>query len=276
MRRLIFSCLIGFSILIASGCATKPAPVTIGLIPSGERSADLRDDRIRLLGEDKAPAVPLDEPVYQIPFTAIGAGFDAVFVAPSVRLYMLATGDTAATAARKILDQQSPDNRRFGALRLSDEAYARKGQPERAIWADLATHDKDYTVRAAGIRALNRSRDPEHTQIFVDALNDAQPLVRLEAVKALANVPNNRAAGPLTDLLARDVSRDVRIAAADALRAYKTQETAHALISTLPGTDFDVAWQSRQSLRLMTAHDFGYDEQAWLGYLTETRQPFAD
>jgi HEAT repeat protein len=69
--------------------------------------------------------------------------------------------------------------------------------------------------------------------------------------------------------LQQDASRDVRIAAADALRCYRTDEVAHALIDVLDDADFAVAWQARQSLRLMTAYDFHYDERAWLVYLSE-------
>jgi HEAT repeat protein len=246
----------------------------MGPVPPAERAADLRDDRIRLLGVDRAPKVQLDVPFYDIPGNALGAAFDAVFISPSIRLYMIFTGDTPATAARQMLDEQSADARRHGILRLAQEQYARQGEPENELWADMARRDKDYTVRAAAIRALNWARDPHHTQIFIDALTDEHPLVRLEAAKALANIPDPNAITPLLSRLQNDVSRDVRIASADALRCYKTDEVAHALITTLPESDFDVAWQSRQSLRLMTAYDFGYDEQAWIRYLAENPKPF--
>jgi HEAT repeat protein len=158
--------------------------------------------------------------------------------------------------------------------RLAEFEYARKGQPERDSFAQKASFDPDYTVRAAGIRILNRCRDQAHLQIYLDGLKEDRPLVRLEAVKALANVPDNRAVEPLLDLLAHDISRDVRIASADALRCYKTDEVAHALVSELNDYDFGVAWQARQSLRLMTAHDFQYSEAQWLNYLAGSRNPF--
>jgi HEAT repeats len=274
MRCPIPSLLLGLA-LATGGCASHtPQQQAIGLIPPAERAADLHDDRIRLLGVDRAPPPPLTVPIYFIPFAAVGAGFDVVFIEPPIQLYKYFTGDTPATAARDILDDQSPDKRRFGILRLAQESYARQGVPERDLWADLARHDKDYTVRTAGIRALNWSRDARQTGLFIDALRDDEPLVRLEAAKALANLPDVNAETPLLERMQRDVSRDVRIASADALRFYKNDEVAHALISVLNDADFDVAWQARQSLRLMTAHDFHYDERAWLGYLSETRQPF--
>jgi HEAT repeat protein len=275
MRRLNVMAFLTLALAAACGCAHRQAPQqTIGLIPPAERIADLRDDRVRLLGVDRAPVVPPQEPLYQVPFIAVGAGFDAVFVEPFWQLYRHFTGDNAERAARYMLDTENPDHRREGTLRLAAESYARQGEHERDLWADLAGHDTDYTVRAAGIRALNWSRDNRKGQLYIAALNDDQPLVRLEAAKALANNPNPDAATPLLAHLAGDVSEDVRIASADALRCYKTEEVAHALIGMLADSNFDVAWQSRQSLRLMTAHDFHYDQRAWLGYLSENRSPF--
>jgi hypothetical protein len=256
--------------LAAAGCASHRAvQQTVGLIPAREREADLRDDRIRMLGVDRAPAVPPEEPLYQVPFLAFGAGIDFLFVNPTSRLYAHFSGDTPQRAANDMLDENSADKRRYGVLRLAEEEYARQGVSEHDFWASLAEHDPDYTVRAAGIRALNWSRDNQHNLVFINGLKDEQPLVRLEAAKALANIPDARAVDPLMERMQQDVSRDVRIAAADALRCYKTQEVAHALINVLGDDDFAVAWQARQSLRLMTAYDFHYDERAWLVYLTE-------
>ena len=258
-----------------SGCAQHlPPPNPIGLIPPREYAADVRDDYIRKLGEDRAPPAPLNYPIYFIPVALVGSGIDIIFVRPTVSLYRHFTGDTPAAAARDILDMNSADNRRFGILRLAEEKYARLSPADRDLWAIRAKTDPDYTVRAAGIRALNRCRDATRTQLYIDALKDDQPLVRLEAAKALANIPDPNAASPLLERLQKDVSSDVRIASADALRCYLNDEVAHGLVSVLNDPDFGVCWQARQSLRLMTAHDFRYDERLWLDYLTSQTNPF--
>jgi hypothetical protein len=100
--------------------------------------------------------------------------------------------------------------------------------------------------------------------------------VRLEAAKALANLPDPAAAPALIRALARpDEARDVRIAAADALRHYPNLEVARALVAQLAGRDFGVAWQARQSLKHMTGKSgLRYDEATWLGYLTGPEKPF--
>jgi len=258
----------------AAGCASHhPQQQTIGLIPRAERAADLRDDRVRLLGVDRAPTVPPAEPLYKVPFIVIGAGFDFVFVEPITLLYKHFSGDTPQRAADEMFDADSPDKRRHGILRLCEEPYARQSVEDRDVWARMASRDTDYSVRAAGVRALNWSR-AARGELYITELEDEQPLARLEAAKALANDPDARATAPLLAHLHQDISDDVRIACADALRCYKTQEIATALIEVLDDSNFDVAWQARQSLRLMTAHDFHYDERAWLGYLSENREPF--
>jgi hypothetical protein len=69
-------------------------------------------------------------------------------------------------------------------------------------------------------------------------------------------------------------SKDVRIAAADALRQYRTLDVARILVTYLNETDFGVAWQSRQSLIVLTGQDLQYDESAWLQYLVGPNKPF--
>jgi HEAT repeat protein len=94
--------------------------------------------------------------------------------------------------------------------------------------------------------------------------------VRLEAAKALANVPDERAIAPLIKRLDNaEESVDVRIAAADALRNFRTPLAAQALVRVLRDRDFAVSWQARKGLKLMTGRDYRYDQAAWLTYLSE-------
>lgn len=185
----------------------------------------------------------------------------------------VSTGHTASRYARE-LAHRNPDIRRRAVYVFSDQEYGRK-PPYTSHYANMAKADRDASVRAAGIRALNRARDASQTGVYIAALEDENQWVRLEAAKALANIPDEKAIPSLIKLLADDQQpRDIRIAAADGLRAYHRSEVAQALIRTLDGRDFGVAWQSRRSLNLMTAHDFRYRPADWLAYLTSTEQPF--
>ncbi|HTW93660.1 MAG TPA: HEAT repeat domain-containing protein [Tepidisphaeraceae bacterium] len=276
MRKSLLLAMIGCGGLLC-GCVQQAAPEqNVGLVDPGSYAADVRDDTIRLEGEDKAPPIQLDSgPIYLFPFTLTGYVFNVTIIAPFNWVYRNFNGDNPSRAARAALDSSSADSRRWGIFRLGDESYFRQGAAERKLLAYDASTDSDFTVRAAAIRVLNRARARGHTDLFLAALHDDEPLVRLEAVKALANIPDPAAEPDLVNTLQdENEDTDVRIAAADALRCYRTEDAAHALIAVLNDDDFSVAWQARQSLILMTAHDFRYDESAWLDYFTGTGQPF--
>jgi hypothetical protein len=40
-------------------------------------------------------------------------------------------------------------------------------------------------------------------------------------------------------------------------------------VDELQDPEFSVAWQARQSLEMLTAQDFRYDQKAWLSYLAK-------
>jgi hypothetical protein len=237
--------------------STAPGPVDRGLYQDA-----IVDNQQRLAGED-VRIVPL----YKTPLEAVGVAFDALIGEPIVNFFDYLTHDNAAYAARKMADRSSPDNQREGMLRLTDFEFARSGIYLKG-YTLAARSGGDYTVRAAGLRALNRCRAKGHTLLFVESLTDDQELIRLEAADALGNIPDPDAIPMLVAHLANvEPSSDVRIACAEALRNYHTHEAMQALIDELNDQDFGVAWQSRQSLELLTGQDFRYDAQAWINYL---------
>ena len=182
--------------------------------------------------------------------------------------------DRPSQAARMMENDKSPDSRRRGIDKLARWDFAQDG-PYVRRYRQIAQDDPDPLVRATALRALNRARDAGARPLFIAALRDPAPEVRLEAAKALSNLPDPDAAGPLIRIVS-DVERedrDVRIAAADALRYYKSVEVARALIPRLNERDFGVAWQARRSLRRITGRDLRYDEAAWLAYITGAEKP---
>jgi hypothetical protein len=186
----------------------------------------------------------------------------------------LFTGKTPLAAVRQMEDTSNADERRIGIYRLSNREFGRR-EPYTKRFRQIAEFDPDYTVRVAAIRALNRSRDQEATPVFIKALNDPNPWVRMEAAKALANIPDEKAIEPLKKLVTdSNQAKDVRLHAADALRHYHTLDVARVLVDRLDERDFSVAWMSLRSLKTMTGADYHYDEAAWLGYITGPTKPF--
>jgi len=190
-----------------------------------------------------------------------------------------------AQAIQLMNNPSRPDARREGIAALATRWDFGKKPPYPGIYEGIARHDSDPTVRAMAIRALNICRDAGATKIFIAGLKDDNDQIRLESAKALANIPDPEAIIPLTELLSgtrlmvgtdnREVevaeSKDIRIAAADALRQYRDKPAvARSLVEYLNASDYSVAWQCHQSLVAMTGQDLKYDEGAWLKYLLTT------
>lgn len=187
----------------------------------------------------------------------------------------MVTGNTASGNALKMEDPYFPDERRDGINRLANRTFGR-GDPYTTRYQQIAQTDDNFMVRATAIRALNRSRDASATPIFVAGLDAKESMIRLESAKALANVPDEAAVPKLLRIVAdQNEERDIRIAAADALKHYRKIEVARALVNVLSGRDFAVAWQARQSLRYITGRDLRYDEAAWLALLSGADSPLS-
>ena len=183
-------------------------------------------------------------------------------------------GDRPAKAVRRMENDRYPDARRRGINDLMRWDFAQR-DPYVRRYRQIARNDADPYVRSIAIRALNRSRDADARPLFIAALSDGSELVRLEAAKALINLPDPAAAEPLMALVGRaEEDRDVRVAAAEALSHYRRIEVARALTPRLNEADFSVAWQSRRSLRRLTGRDFFYNEAAWLDYISGPGNPF--
>src|SRR5690606_31987782 len=124
-----------------------------------------------------------------------------------------------------------PDDLRVAILGLTQYDHGRE-PPYTEAYAQFAQGSRNDLVRAAGVRALNISRDSSATDLFIEKLADPSPKVRLEAAKALANLPDEEAAAPLLGLATSpDEDVDVRIAAVDALRHYRTADLMRSLIN---------------------------------------------
>jgi len=240
---------------------------------TGPVDPDLHDQAVdvnqqRIAGEDH----PLHPPAVNHPLVAIETGYDSAIGHPVTRLWEYLWGDTPAKAVREMLDPDNPDKRWKGTLRLAQFPFARKGDAAMKVYAKFPRDQhEDWVVQAAGIRALNRSRaqGSGYTALFVRTLNDVdqKDLPRLEAAKALANIPDELAISALVQHAKEDKNIDVRIACVDALRNFKNTEVLRTLVALINDKDFSVVWQSRQSLALITGQDFRYNSRAWLNYV---------
>jgi hypothetical protein len=175
---------------------------------------------------------------------------------------------------RNLADKENPDNRRDGIMGLVARPWGETPVYTKAYAEISGDSSQDSLVRATALRALNRSRVRQYTPLYITQLTDPSPLVRLEACKALNRMPDVNAVPQLMKMIGRiEEDKDVRIAATEALRHYKQLEVARALVKLLNERDFGIAWQARRGLTDITQKNFGYDEAAWLNYLTGPEKP---
>lgn len=255
------------------GCGSDVKPAFTGdRVPTTVLRQMIVDDKERIAGVDSPRH--LARTYLGVDCTHDDNVFDSIvhvaFKAPANMIGYF-QGDRMLRWATEMENTQLPDIRRAGILRLVQERAARK-LPYTRRYAQIAAYDKDYTVRAAAIRALNYSRNREAASVYAAGLDDLDVSIRLESAKAIGNMPDEKVLKKLIEHLQKD-DRDVRIACADALRNFHTVEVARVLISAVSDRDFSVAWQARQSLMLMTGRDFKYEESTWLNYLTKESKP---
>jgi hypothetical protein len=199
-----------------------------------------------------------------------GGGFGEFFSS----VYDQLTGHTPASNL-KLIRFRSANARISGINNLVARDFGKQPVYTR-VYKAVAENDPDPLVRAVAIRALNRSRDRTAVPLLIRGLSDANEWVRLESAKALVRLPDPSAIAPLLQVIRRpDETRDVRIAAVDALRHYKNMEVARTLAALLAERDFSIVWQSRRSLRDITRKDFQYDGAKWLEYLSNPDQPLS-
>jgi hypothetical protein len=273
------------SISLKNPFAAKKGPEPV-VLPAAEWAALRQENRDRLAGEGIPRANPTTQPGDK--FSDAMDFVEFVFWRLPKQLITYYMGETPGHYAQMMEDDQSADLRRKGVLRLvSDYDFARKEPYTKRYW-QIAQGDPDPLVRVAAVRALNRSRQSSVTPIAIGYLDNPNPLLRLEAAKALANVPDEKAVPGLIKHIAPSMmvmgqfgrpepvaeTRDVRVACADALRNYPDKDVAKALVDALNEKEFEVSWQARRSLILLTGHDYHYDQSQWREYFLKADKPF--
>jgi hypothetical protein len=263
--------LLGFALFAVGGCQQQSGPLRLSVISDQAVPEHLNTSSD---GTYVNPAWRDDDDASDNVFyeawsateSVVGSIFNPIGEF-TVQTYERMNGQGPGKADRLLEDKASADNRREGMNQLAEDGFL-NNPIFRKRCREIAEHDPDSGVRATAIRTCNRAHDTQATLIFVAGLNDREhDWVRLESAKALANLPDARAADALRGITEnRAENRDIRVAAVDALKHYRTLPTARVLSSALDEKNFVIAWQARRSLRYLTDRDYGYDSAAWLKY----------
>ena len=272
--------------LLALGCQEQTAPLHLSVV-SDQATPDHADHFHAMGSTDSCYINPDfhagDDQSDNLIITMLSNTGDSIgrVFSPVVELseksFQYLSGDRPGRALQLMEDPASPDNRREGMNKMVDFGFLddpKVASTFRKRCREIAQHDGDPMVRATAIRIANRGRDALARPIFVKGLTDPNEWVRLESAKALANVPDANAADLLVNILNnREETREIRIAAADALKHYRTLAAVRALSGDLDDKNFAIGWQARQSLRYLTDRDYGYNGGAWLAYFTGPESP---
>lgn len=188
---------------------------------------------------------------------------------------------TPGEAARDLFDASDPDKQRQALVLLAQAPFGGE-EPYVRAYRDLATNAVDPTVRITAIRALARHGEPEDATILAIAnlrLPQRHPNehVRWAAIEALQRLHNPGIVGDLITVLGDRSERvETRAGAAVALGQYRNDSAFQALISALDARHLSINIAARDSLRLMTGREFGFDSRDWLAWYGQTADPFSD
>lgn len=165
----------------------------------------------------------------------------------------------------QLFNAQSPDTRRIAIEKLSKTPWINE-EKNRELVAQMTNPsvEKSATVRAAAVRTLAKISDPKYFPNIADAMRDPNSTVRFDAADSFELIIYPPAETGLQQLALDDDNEDVRTAASEALRNYRSDETYRILLRCLGDESFTVREAAHESLVAMTGVDNGYDPTKWV------------
>lgn len=188
-------------------------------------------------------------------------------------------GTTAASFLRRVREDPDPNLRYLAYSKLANrDCYETAEQRHEAVQTLLEKYDKGKeptASRAAIIRTLGELGDHAAREVVIRAISDPDPLIRVEACRALGKVGETQDATVLTRVMMVDTLEDARIAAIDALGVLKPNDPriSRVLIDGMQHEDPATRLASLAALRNITGKDLGVDASAWEKLLAPEASP---
>ncbi len=173
----------------------------------------------------------------------------------------------------KAFDTDDPDLRREGVVLLADRKGGLDGEFLKAY--ALLAEDPAPLVRATAVTALGRAGDPAYLDVVIEAMNDKDLRVRLDAAEALDGVHGDAAVAPLSIAARNEADDEMRARCVTALRHYKTRAVLETLLEAIDDHEYGVRLAARNALRELTGEDCGYQIGRWRASLAAKDDPFA-
>ena len=142
-----------------------------------------------------------------------------------------------------------------------------KSQAVETLVAKLDEGREPVAIRAVIIRTLGELGDRRARNAIVKVANNAnaEPMLKVEAYRALGKVGKTEDAMTLARIMNTDPLEDCRIAAIEGIGALKAQDPRiyHVLIEGMEHEDPAIRLESYRSLKKITGKDLGNLPEAW-------------
>ncbi len=178
-------------------------------------------------------------------------------------------GTTAASFMKHIRDDPDPNHRYQAYGKLAEprcyDTVEQKSQAVQLLIDRLENGKEPLATRALILSTLGALRDPAAREVVVKHTNDAEPVLRVQACRALGKVGAPEDATILTRIMVVDTLPDIRITAIEALGDLRPQDPriSRMLITGMRHEDPATRLASLRALRLITGKDYGTDSMAW-------------
>ena len=178
-------------------------------------------------------------------------------------------GTTAASFLMKIRDDPDPNVRYVAYGKLASpncyDGAEQKAEAVRILVSKLEASKEPVASRAVICRTLGELRDPSAREALIKAVGDPEPLVKVQACRALGKVGRPEDATILTRVMTVDTLEDCRIAAIEGIGELKPRDPRilEMMIAGMEHDDPAIRLASLGSLRKITGKDLGVEPKPW-------------
>ncbi len=179
-------------------------------------------------------------------------------------------GTTYKSFLRQVRENPDPNIRYIAYAKLGApgiyESPGEKDEAVRMLVAKFQEGKEPVAIRAAIIRSLGNLGDHRARDVVVRAASDVDnPVIRVEACRALGKVGLPEDATLLSRIMLIDRLEDCRIAAIEALGILKSSDPriCQMLLDGMDHDDPAIRLECLRSLRAITNKDFGIEPAAW-------------
>jgi len=177
-------------------------------------------------------------------------------------------------------EQRGPTfHKRIAELKLLQSQAPRLTHEEQEQYIQklvgLIQNDSNPVIRAEAVRALAKFPSPSIIPGFRTATADDDQEVRIAACQAWGQHPDPEALQALADIVRHDAKLDVRMVATAELAKFSDPAAVAALGVALDDHDPALQYRAIQSLKTCTGEDFGNSVAAWRDFVAG-RTPTAE